>query len=63
MNSYHDAVDRLRSDIHLNRLELIEKDKRTDDYEEQLLQSKKEVMNLCLYSILQIISNKFPLVN
>lgn len=50
MNSYDDAVNKLRSDINFNRIEILEKEKKSDDYEEQLLQSKKEIMNLCLYS-------------
>ncbi len=50
MNSYYENLDRLRNDISLNRSNLLEKDRRNEDFEEQLLASKKEVMTLCLYS-------------
>jgi hypothetical protein len=50
MNSYQGALDRLRSDIQINRADLLDKDKRLADQEDQLVQSKKEVMALCIYS-------------
>jgi hypothetical protein len=50
MNSYYENLDRLKSDINFNRSNILEKDRRNDDFEEQLLASKKEVMTLCLYS-------------
>lgn len=34
MNSYYEAVDKLRSDIKLNRLDMIERDKKNEDLEE-----------------------------
>lgn len=34
MNSYYDAADKLKSDIHLNRIDMIERDKKNEDYEE-----------------------------
>ena len=34
MNSYYDAADKLRSDIKLNRMEMIERDKKSEDLEE-----------------------------
>lgn len=44
------SIDKLRSDIHINRTDLLDKDKRLADQEDQLVQSKKEVISLCLYS-------------
>ena len=35
MSNYYDqAADKLRSDIHLNRLDMIERDKKHEDYED-----------------------------
>ena len=51
MNSFNaGGADRLRSDIHINRSDILDKDKRLADQEDQLVQSKKEVISLCLYS-------------
>lgn len=45
-------MERLRSDIHVNRLAQVDRRHQGSEgsYEEQLAQSKKEVMALCLYS-------------
>lgn len=43
-------MDKLRSDINVNRSELIDRDRRINDQEDQLVQSKREVMSLCVYS-------------
>ncbi len=43
-------MDKLRSDITVNRLDLIDRDRRVVDQEDQLVQCKREVMSLCLYS-------------
>ncbi len=43
-------MDKLRSDITVNRAELIDRDRRVNDQEDQLVQCKREVMSLCLYS-------------
>ena len=50
MHSYQEALDKLRSDIHMNRSDYVDKDRRQIDQEEQFIQSKKEVISLCLYS-------------
>jgi len=50
MNSYQGALDKMRSDIQVNRSELLDRDKRFNDQEDQLIQAKKEVISLCLYS-------------
>jgi hypothetical protein len=34
MNSYYENLDKLRSDINLNRTNLLEKDRRNEDFEE-----------------------------
>ncbi len=52
------SIDRLRGDIHINRSDLLDKDKRIADQEDQLVQSKKEVISLCLYSKLYLNSNQ-----
>jgi hypothetical protein len=53
-NSHYGAtVDQLRADIQLDRLGLLlHRGKKEGDSstEEELLQAKKEVMTLCLYS-------------
>lgn len=56
-------MDKLRSDITVNRLDLIDRDRRVVDQEDQLVQCKREVMSLCLYSKLLsfVISTLFSL--
>jgi hypothetical protein len=56
-NSNLGGVDKLRSDIHINRTDILDKDRRLADQEDQLLQSKKEVSQLCLYSKLSLLSD------
>lgn len=56
-------MDKLRSDITVNRLDLIDRDRRVVDQEDQLVQCKREVMSLCLYSklLIFVISTLFSL--